>query len=258
MKKLFIPFFCLTLISTSCKKEKELIEVTIPEPEKIEAKTLGNPNDVKAEDEEGAFQMIKLPYAYNAMEPFFDSQTMETHYSKHHLSYCNKLNAAVKDTPMASLNIEELLKKLDLNNVELRNNAGGFYNHNLFFEILGQNTPEPKDEILEAINTDLGSFENFKNDFTDKSLKLFGSGWIWLIVDKSGKLAITSTINQDNPLMKNAEIQGTPILALDVWEHAYYLKYQNKRKDYIGAYFNIINWKKVNEKYKEAIAKINS
>jgi len=197
------------------------------------------------------FTQKPLPYNYNALEPFIDAQTMEIHFSKHHVNYCNKLNAAVKGTDLANKSIEEILTKLDLKNSEVRNNGGGYYNHNLFFEILGQNATEPKDAILEAINKDFGSFENFRTQFSEKANKLFGSGWVWLIVDKTGKLVITTSANQDNPLMPNAEIKGTPILALDVWEHAYYLKYQNKRKDYVEAFYNVINWKKVNEKYND-------
>lgn len=238
-----------TFSIVGCKKDKELIEVTIPEPEKVEKAAMGNPADVKAEDEEGAFQMKGLPYAYNALEPFIDAKTMETHYSKHHVGYCNKLNAALKGTDLESKSIEEILQKLDMNNADIRNNAGGFYNHNLFFELLSVNEGDASGEVLEAINKDFGSFEGFKKQFSDSATKLFGSGWVWLVVDKSGKLVITTTINQDNPLMPRMEVKGTPILALDVWEHAYYLKYQNKRKEYIDAFFNVINWKKVNEKY---------
>lgn len=254
MKKLMITSVLLSTLLTfaGCKKEKELVEVTIPEPEKSSVSTqVGNPENVRAKDQEGPFQMIKLPYAYNALEPFIDAQTMEIHFSKHHVNYCNKLNAAVKGTDLANKSIEEILTKLDLKNNEVRNNGGGYYNHNLFFEILGQNATEPKDAILEAINKDFGSFENFRTQFSEKANKLFGSGWVWLIVDKTGKLVITTSANQDNPLMPNAEIKGTPILALDVWEHAYYLKYQNKRKDYVEAFYNVINWKKVNEKYND-------
>jgi len=252
MKNKILILLLISVLSTSCKKEKELIEVTIPEPEKVEKTTLGNPSDVQAEEEEGTFQMNGLPYSYNSLEPFIDAATMELHYSKHHLAYCNKLNAALKETNLTSKSIEEILKKLDTSKSDLRNNAGGYYNHNLFFEILDANGGDAKDEVLEAINQDFGSFEAFKNEFSESATKLFGSGWIWLIKDNSGKLVITTTANQDNPLMPNAEKKGTPILALDVWEHAYYLKYQNKRKDYINAFFNVINWKKVNEKFKES------
>ena len=253
MKNKFIILAFSGLLSlVGCKKDKELIEVTIPEPEKIEKTTMGNPADVKAEDEEGAFQMLRLPYAYNALEPFIDAKTMETHYSKHHVVYCNKLNTAIKGTDLESKSIEEILKKLDMSKSDVRNNAGGYYNHNFFFEILGTNGGDATDEVLDAINKDFGSYEEFKKQFSDSATKLFGSGWVWLVKDKAGKLVISTTSNQDNPLMPKSEIKGTPILTLDVWEHAYYLKYQNKRKDYIDAYFNVINWKKVNEKFKAA------
>ena len=254
MKYSMLAATLVAIISlTSCGKDKELVEVTIPEPEKVEKVAMGNPADVKADDAEGAFQMKGLPYAYNGLEPFIDTRTIETHYSKHHVGYCNKLNAAVKGTDLESKSIEEILKKLDMNNADIRNNAGGYYNHNFFFEILTANGGEATDEVLEAINTDFGSYDEFKKQFTESATKLFGSGWIWLIKDKSGKLVISTTTNQDNPLMSRTEIKGTPILALDVWEHAYYLKYQNKRKDYIDAFFNVINWKKVNEKYNTAV-----
>ena len=250
MKNKIIMLLAVTTFSiVGCKKDKELIEVTIPEPEKVQKTEIGNPADVKAEDEEGAFQMKGLPYAYNALEPFIDARTMETHYSKHHVGYCNKLNAALKGTDLESKSIEEILQKLDMNNADIRNNAGGYYNHNLFFELLSVNEGDASGEVLEGINKDFGSFEGFKKQFSDSATKLFGSGWVWLVVDKSGKLVITTTTNQDNPLMPRMEVKGTPILALDVWEHAYYLKYQNKRKEYIDAFFNVINWKKVNEKY---------
>ena len=254
--KIILLLTVTTLGLVSCKKEKELIEVTIPEPEKVEKTAMGNPADVKAEDEEGAFQMKGLPYAYNTLEPFIDAKTMETHYSKHHVGYCNKLNAALKGTDLESKSIEDILQKLDMSKTDIRNNAGGYYNHNLFFEILNANGGDATGEVLEAINTDFGSFEGFKKQFTESATKLFGSGWVWLIIDKSGKLVITTTANQDNPLMSKAEVKGTPILALDVWEHAYYLKYQNKRKDYIDGFFNIINWNKVNEKFNAASTKI--
>ena len=153
-----------------------------------------------------------------------------------------------------SVKFIEILKKLDMNKSDIRNNAGGYYNHTFFFEILAANDGEATDEVLEAINKDFGSYDEFKKQFSDSATKLFGSGWVWLVKDKSGKLVISTTINQDNPLMPKVEIKGTPILALDVWEHAYYLKYQNKRKDYIDAFFNVINWKKVNDKFKSAIS----
>ncbi len=256
MKKisLFAVLILTSILLTFCRKEKELKEVTIAEPEKTNTKVeMGNPADVKAEDSEGAFQMKGLPYAYNALEPFIDSQTMETHYSKHHLKYCDKLNAAIKGTPNESKSIEEILKKLDLKNNDVRNNGGGYYNHNFFFESLAANAGgEPDGALLEAINTDFGSFEEFKTQFTEKATKLFGSGWVWLVFDKEGKLVISTSSNQDNPLMPNAEVKGKPVLALDVWEHAYYLKYKNKRAEYIEAFYNVINWKKIQENFDKA------
>ena len=180
---------------------------------------------------------------------------MEMHFSKHYLTYTNNLNKVVAEDPnLVDLSIEDILSKLDLNNTELRNNAGGYYNHGFFWESM---TPKgggtPKDSIAITIDRDFGSFENFQNEFEAAASKQFGSGWAWLVTDKAGKLQITSTANQDNPLMPNAVIKGTPILALDVWEHAYYLNYQYKRKKYIDAFFNVINWKKVGERYDEAI-----
>ncbi len=255
MKKIFISTLLLTGILTlaSCKKEKELIEVETPMSEQTQkgnTTETGKPEDVKAEDPEGNFQMQGLPYKYNALEPFVDAKTMETHYSKHHVGYCNKLNKAIKDTPLAYATIEDVLAKLDLKNNDIRNNAGGFYNHNFFFAGISPNAGgEPEGSLLEAIITDFVSFDEFKTQFSDKASKVFGSGWVWLVKTKEGKLAITTTANQDNPLMKSAEIKGQPILALDVWEHAYYLKYQNKRKDYIDAFYNIINWKKAQENF---------
>jgi Fe-Mn family superoxide dismutase len=215
---------------------------------------MGNPNDVKADP--GAFEMIPLPYGYDALEPYIDARTMEIHFSKHHLAYTNNLNKAIAGTPMEKMTIEELLNKLDIENKPVRNNAGGYYNHNMFWEIMGPaKGGEPTGALAEAINKSFGSFADFKTLFSDAAAKQFGSGWAWLLTDKSGKLSIVSTPNQDNPLMTKLGIIGTPILLIDVWEHAYYLKYQNKRKDYIEAFFNVINWDKVSEKYNAAISK---
>lgn len=238
-----------TMVLVSCnnnKKLEEVVEVAGPELEEV---IPANPEDVKA-DEGGTFQMISLPYAYNALEPFIDAKTMEIHFSKHHLAYTNNLNKAIANTPMAKLSIEEILKTVDAENKAVRNNGGGYYNHNFFWEILKVNDGKgPTENIAKAIDKDFGSFENFKTQFSDAAMKQFGSGWAWLVVDTTGKLSILATPNQDNPLMTKLGLSGTPILALDVWEHAYYLNYQNKRKDYVDAFFNIINWKKVAEKY---------
>ncbi len=253
MKKELGFFFCLlvlTLVSCNNKKLTEVVEV--PLPSKEEKMLIGSPDDVKAD--EGTFEMVKLPFGYEALAPNIDALTMELHYSKHYLTYTNNLNKAIAGTELDQLTIEEVLKKLDVSNSDLRNNAGGYYNHSLFWEnIAPKSGGQPKDSLALAINRDFGSFNEFKNQFDDAASKQFGSGWAWLVTDKSGKLQITSTANQDNPLMSNAVIKGTPILALDVWEHAYYLNYQYKRKKYIDAFYKVINWKKVAERYEEAM-----
>jgi len=247
---LLLVVFTFVLLSCNDKKLTEVVEVPLPTAE--EKMTIGVPDDVKAE--EGAFEMVKLPYSYEALAPHIDALTMEMHYSKHYLTYTNNLNKVVAGTEMENTTIEDILKKLDVSNADLRNNAGGYYNHSLFWECMAPKAGgQPKDTLATAITRDFGSFEVFKTQFEDAATKQFGSGWAWLVTDKAGKLQITSTQNQDNPLMPNATIKGTPILALDVWEHAYYLNYQYKRKKYIDAFFNVINWAKVNEKYEEAI-----
>lgn len=198
------------------------------------------------------FTLPQLPYAYDALEPHFDAMTMEIHHSKHHAGYTNNLNAAIDGTPLSASSIEEILTNLDMNNNALRNNGGGFYNHNLFWEILAPNGGgAPAGAIADAINNDLGGYESFKDAFSKAAATRFGSGWAWLCV-KDGKLEICSSANQDNPLMPGIGCGGTPILALDVWEHAYYLKYQNKRPDYIAAFFNLINWEEVNKRFAAA------
>lgn len=254
MKKLLVGTFLL-LAFISCKKENELIEVQIPDPE-VETKqtAYGNPADVKV-DEGGVFKMKGLKYAYDDLAPFIDAKTMEVHYSKHHLGYANKLNKAIAGTDLQTKSIEEILSKLDLKNAAVRNNAGGYYNHNLFFEILNpKGTGIPTGSLAEAITTEFGSFEIFQTKITEAASTQFGSGWAWLVVTNEGKLAITSTANQDNPLMPNAEIKGTPILAIDVWEHAYYLNYQNKRNEYLTAIFNIIDWNIIDSKYVKLVS----
>jgi len=242
----------LLLLLFSCNNKKLTEVVEVPLPSKEEKMLIGSPEDVKAED--GTFKMLALPYSYEALAPHIDALTMELHYSKHYLTYTNNLNKAIAGTELEQLPIEDLLKKLDVSNADLRNNAGGYYNHGLFWENMApKSSGKPKDSLALAINRDFGSFEGFRNQFEEAASKQFGSGWAWLVTDKAGKLQITSTANQDNPLMPNAVIKGTPILALDVWEHAYYLNYQYKRKKYIDAFFNVINWKKVGERYEEAI-----
>ena len=195
-----------------------------------------------------AFELPKLNYAFDALEPNIDAKTMEIHYGKHHNGYTNNLNNIISGTDNEGKSIEDICKYLDLENKGLRNNGGGFYNHNLFWEIMGPNGGgEPSGEISESINSNFGSFENFKDEFSKAAATRFGSGWAWLCAHPDGKLEICSTANQDNPLMPNG-CGGNPILCLDVWEHAYYLNYQNRRPDYINAFFNVINWDEVNNR----------
>lgn len=199
-----------------------------------------------------AFELPKLPYAYDALEPHIDARTMEIHYSKHHQAYTTNLNAAIEGTDLAGKSIEDILTSLDLNNKAVRNNGGGFYNHNLFWEVMAPNAGgEPTGDLAAAINNAFGSFDAFKDAFSKAGATQFGSGWAWLCV-KNGKLEVCSTANQDNPLMPGIGCEGTPILGLDVWEHAYYLNYQNRRPDYINAFFNVVNWDVVAKKYAEA------
>ena len=197
-----------------------------------------------------AFELPKLNYSYDSLEPHIDSKTMEIHHGKHHAGYTNNLNNAISGSELENHSIEEILKNLNMENSALRNNAGGYYNHNLFWDILSPNGGgTPNGKLLNSIDQHFQSFENFKNEFSKAAATRFGSGWAWLCVHENGKLEICSTANQDNPLMPGIGCDGFPILAIDVWEHAYYLNYQNRRPDYINAFFNLINWEKVNEKY---------
>ena len=256
MKKVKMLLSALVVIAAlqSCKDKDNLQEVVqTPEPQKEEAAPLGNPDDVKAEA--GPFQVAKLGYAYDALAPHIDAKTMEVHYSKHYKKYTDELNKAVKGTALETKTIEDILKTLDMENKAVRNNGGGYYNHTFFWAILGANGGSaPKGALADAITKDFGSFDAFKTQFAEAATKQFGSGWAWLVVDNTGKLVIGSTPNQDNPLMPNTGISGKPVLALDVWEHAYYLNYQNKRPDYITAFFNVINWDAVGKKYDAATA----
>lgn len=193
-----------------------------------------------------AFELPKLDYAYNALEPHFDAMTMEIHHSKHHAAYTNNLNAALEGTADANLTIEALMADVSKRSVAVRNNGGGFYNHNLFWKVIGPNSGgKPSGDLLAAIEKNFGSFDAFKDEFSKAAATRFGSGWAWLVKQADGKLVVSSTPNQDNPLMDLAEVKGTPILGLDVWEHAYYLKYQNRRPDYIQSFWNVVNWNEV-------------
>ena len=256
MKKASWYLLCFSILLTvlSCNNKKLTEVVEVPLPSAVEKFTIGSPDDIKADD--GSFELVKLAYSYDAVSPQIEARTMELHYSKHYLAYTNSLNKAIRDTEYEDLTIEEILSKSVTDSLNLRNNAGGYFNHSLFFECIGPKSGgQPKDTLAIAIAKDFGSFEGFKNQFINAANRQFGSGWAWLVVDKSGKLQVTNTPNQDNPLMPKAIVSGTPILTLDVWEHAYYLQYQNKRKNYIDAFFNIINWTVVGEKYEEALKK---
>ncbi len=197
-----------------------------------------------------AFELPQLNYDYDALEPHIDARTMEIHHTKHHGGYTTKLNNAVAGTDLEGKSIEEILKGVSGHSTAVRNNGGGYYNHNLYWEVL---TPggakSPQGELFDAINESFGSLENFREAFVQAALTRFGSGWAWLILQNK-KLVVSSTPNQDNPLMDVAEIQGTPILGIDVWEHAYYLNYQNKRPDYVDAFWSLINWDEVARRFK--------
>ncbi|MBC8109643.1 MAG: superoxide dismutase [Verrucomicrobia bacterium] len=200
-----------------------------------------------------AFELAPLPYAPEALEPNIDKQTMEIHHGKHHQTYVTNLNNAVKDTDMEKHTIDELLANISKFPVAVRNNGGGHFNHTLFWHLLSPNGGgNPKGSLATAIDAKFGSYTAFKEEFAKAATTRFGSGWAWLVVDESGDLAITSTPNQDNPLMDVAEKKGKPVLGLDVWEHAYYLKYQNKRPDYITAFWNVVNWDEAEKLYQAA------
>lgn len=193
-----------------------------------------------------AFELPQLPYAYDALEPHFDAQTMEIHHSKHHAGYTSKLNAAIEGTDLADASIEDILAKAGTAGAGVRNNGGGFFNHSLFWEVLSpKGGGVPSGDLATAIDAAFGSLDGLKEQFNAAAGTRFGSGWAWVCVGSDGKLFVTSSPNQDNPLMDIAEQKGTPIMGLDVWEHAYYLKYQNRRPDYIAAFWNVINWEKV-------------
>jgi Fe-Mn family superoxide dismutase len=199
-----------------------------------------------------AFELPKLNYSYDALEPYIDAKTMEIHHSKHHGAYTSKLNAAIEGTDLEGKSIEEILANVSQHSKGVRNNGGGFFNHNLFWKVMGPNAGgKPAGDLLAAIEKKFGSFDDFKETFNNAAATRFGSGWAWLVKKDDGSLEVGSTPNQDSPVMDVSELKGTPILGLDVWEHAYYLKYQNKRPEYIDAFWNVVNWDEVNKLYKE-------
>lgn len=199
------------------------------------------------------FEFPQLPYAYDALEPYIDKLTMEIHYSKHHQAYFNNFVAAIKGTAMENMTIEEIFANISKYPAAVRNNGGGFYNHVIYWQNMKVNGGKPSEKLLKAIDKTFGSLDELKKQFSDAGKTRFGSGWAWLSVDAQGNLFISSTPNQDNPLMDVTEKKGTPVLAMDVWEHAYYLKYQNKRPDYVDAFWNIINWDVVSQRYESLV-----
>lgn len=201
-----------------------------------------------------SYKLPDLPYAHDALEPYIDKETMEIHHGRHHQGYVNNLNAAIEGTDAANLSLEDLMKNISKYPTAVRNNGGGHYNHSLFWTVLTPNveSSSPQGKLLAAIDSKFGSLEQLKEALNKAGGSRFGSGWAWLIV-KDGQLEVCSTPNQDNPLMDVAEVKGTPIFGVDVWEHAYYLKYQNKRPDYLNAIWNVINWDEVNRRYEAAL-----
>lgn len=197
-----------------------------------------------------SFKLPDLSYDYNALEPSIDARTMEIHHSKHHAGYTNNLNNAIDGTPLADASIEAILAGVSGHSAAVRNNGGGFYNHTLYWSVMGPNGGEPTGELLAGINAAFGSYDAFKKLFSTAAATRFGSGWAWLLKQADGSLAVSSTPNQDNPLMDVAEVKGTPVLGIDVWEHAYYLKYQNRRPEYVEAFWNVINWDEVARRLK--------
>ncbi len=220
-----------------------LANQAINESEKLKEMSRNNPHELP-----------DLEYEYDALEPYIDAKTMKIHHSKHHQAYVNNLNSAITGTELENMALEKIFENMSAHSASVRNNGGGHYNHALFWKVLSPDGGSmPGKTFLDVLESRFGSFDDFKNKFNTAAATRFGSGWAWLIVDDEGQLQITSTPNQDNPLMDVVEKQGTPILGLDVWEHAYYLKYQNRRADYIGAFWNVVNWPEVEKRYREVV-----
>ena len=239
--KAFTVLFLLGIIFTSCQQVQERTE-----------STTNNNNEQKplVTMKDGKYTLPELNYAYDALEPHIDARTMEIHHTKHHQAYINNLNNAIEGTELADKTLEEIFKNMSQHSMAVRNNGGGHWNHTLFWENMSPDGGgKPGEKLLSAIERRFESFEKFQEEFNKAGATRFGSGWAWLIVDGSGELQVTSTPNQDNPLMDVADVKGTPILGIDVWEHAYYLHYQNRRPDYLNAFWNVINWADVEKRY---------
>ena len=215
-------------------------------------KSVTNSNNINMENYQ-TLEFPALPFAYDALEPYIDAKTMEIHYDRHHRAYFNNYVAAVKGTPLENVPVEKVFASVSTAGDAVRNNGGGYYNHLFFWKNLKKGTSGPSAELAAAINQAFGTFDKFRETFNNAGKTRFGSGWAWLYLTADKKLAVASTPNQDNPLMDLSPVKGTPLLTLDVWEHAYYLKYQNKRPDYIDAFWNVINWDEVNRRYKAAL-----
>jgi Fe-Mn family superoxide dismutase len=212
-----------------------------------------NLNDSRSDMNLQGLAFPALPFAYDALEPYIDARTVEIHYDRHHRTYYNNLVTAIKGTPLETMPIENILKNISKQNDAIRNNGGGFYNHNLYWQNLGKGPSSPSSVLTKALESTFGSIDKFKEAFSTSAKTRFGSGWAWLYLTADKKLAIGSTPNQDNTLMDISPIKGIPILTIDVWEHAYYLKYQNKRADYVEAFWNVVNWQEVDKRYQTAI-----
>ena len=202
----------------------------------------------------GGHLFDELPYSFSALEPSIDAETMELHYSKHHKGYFNKFMTAIKDTPLEKTPMTTIFKNIQKYDDGVKNNGGGYYNHSLFWKNLSPDGGEPSEKLLQALEETFGSLNDFKSAFNHEAKTQFGSGWAWLVLAPNGSLMVGNTANQDNPLMSGEDLQGVPLIAFDVWEHAYYLKYQNKRTDYINSFWNVINWKEVNKRYEQALS----
>jgi Fe-Mn family superoxide dismutase len=215
----------------------------------------GNPGNVKSQgiEEAPVNEFPPLPYAYNALEPYIDARTMEIHYDKHHRAYFTNFVNAIKGTPLETMALKDVFASMSKQTDAVRNNGGGFYNHVFFWNNLGKGSAGPSPELSAAITKAFGSFDKFKEVFSNAAKTRFGSGWAWLYLAADKSLAVGSTPNQDNPLMDISPVKGTPLLTIDVWEHAYYLKYQNKRADYVDAFWNVVNWAEVNKRYLQAV-----
>lgn len=249
LPKKFLVLFLLIAVSCEIANEKDAVNSEKEEKE-IEVKGV----ELKGDFFDQAFQLPEIPYKSDALEPYIDQTTMEIHHQRHHRAYVNNLNNALINSVYNEENLPELMNEISGHSPAVRNNGGGHYNHKLFWSVMSPDGGgQPSGALAQAINDDLGSFNSFKEQFSNAALTQFGSGWAWLSVDKNGKLFISNTPNQDNPLMDVVINRGTPILALDVWEHAYYLGYQNQRAEYVKAFWNVINWNEVERRYLEAI-----